>query len=787
MSTRDPVADNPHPSDDRSASDSIDITRNPLNDSTWLSPADASASTSVAGHFLPGYEILRELHRGGQGIVFLAHQKSVQRNVAVKVMKQGPFADPTDRARFEREVQILARLKHPNIVTIHDSGRVAGCDYFVMDYIAGTSLDEYVEQHKPPLRRLLELFQSICETVEVAHAHNIIHRDLKPGNIRVDVEGRPHILDFGLAKVVGAPRATAATEQGMFVGSIPWASPEQARGELETLDPRTDVYSLGVILYQLLTGRFPYEVLGPPHDVLDRIIAADPLPPRVIDKHIDRDLSTIVLKCLAKEEERRYASAGALASDLRRFLHGDPITARRESSLYRVRRGLWRSLNNQLPIWLIASLLTATSLAFLLIRPLVFEWTPINQWFRRHALSWSPSTTAASQTMERCVRVIALTPRTEPEALARANGISGVRNTDLQSLRRLHGEMMNRLAAAKPGAVVWDIKFRSESPYDADFVKGARKLTDAGIDVVVAVPDWSLDAGGYPTNLSPTIARATRWGCVAADMRRTGPWTLELVHYRPGKDVRSSLALLGAAALRHPRWELGSDLDAEERRLYMSYWKPDAASPYVRTWADSFDVLDLTSKIRERTASSKGDLEPGDVVGILGTVIPQDDALNAATLDYADVWSASDQQRRDWLRGKLVLFGDKRSTNDLHPYHDGRDIYGVYAQAVAIGSILSSTTVRTPENWTARLATGLAATLGVLIASLVYRRLSSPSHAMLTTLLALLAVAALALFASFALFRARAYLFDPAVPIMTAWVAAFLAMGVYHVRARAMR
>ena len=179
----------------------------------------------------PGYEIERQIHRGGQGLVFQAVQRSTGRKVAIKVIREGPFSGPHDKARLEQEVHILGTLNHPHIVTIHDSGMAAGQFYFVMDYIPGQRLDAYMSDSRLSLEHTLRLFEKICHAVNAAHLRGVIHRDLKPGNIRVDVEGEPHILDFGLAKIVPSYDAEASAEtmtaEGQFIGSLPWATPEQ--------------------------------------------------------------------------------------------------------------------------------------------------------------------------------------------------------------------------------------------------------------------------------------------------------------------------------------------------------------------------------------------------------------------------------------------------------------------------------------------------------------------------------------------------------------------------------
>jgi WD40 repeat protein len=296
------------------------------------------ASIAVPPDLLPGYEILGEIHRGGQGVVYRALQKTTRRKVAIKVMREGPFAGWRDRTRFEREVQILGALNHPSIVTIHESGTASGCHFFVMDYIEGPPPDVWLSSRPRSIEEILRLFATICAAVNEAHIKGIIHRDLKPGNIRIDEEGRPHILDFGLAKVTAQEGEQAdvadMTVVGQFVGSLPWTSPEQAQGTLDNVDMRTDVYALGVILYQMLTGAFPYEVAGPMRDVLNRIVNDEPIRPSTVSKGIDRDLEAIVLRCLRKEPHRRYQTAGELGRDIERYLNGEAVAARSDSGLY---------------------------------------------------------------------------------------------------------------------------------------------------------------------------------------------------------------------------------------------------------------------------------------------------------------------------------------------------------------------------------------------------------------------------------------------------------------------
>jgi len=285
-----------------------------------------------------GYELSGQVHRGGQGLVYEATQKSTGRRVAIKVMREGLFAGDGDAARFEREVRILGQIDHPGVVSILASGVHTGHFFYVMELLTGLTLDRFAAERCADVRERLRVFLKVCAAVSAAHLRGIIHRDLKPANIIVDDQGQPRILDFGLARITAEwAQSRRATHTGQFVGSMPWASPEQAAGDPSKIDLRTDVYSLGVILYEILTGRFPYRVEGGPRDVLDQILTAEPTRPRSLSRAIDEDLEAIVLKCLAKERERRYQSAAELADDVRRHLERQPVLARPPSTVYQLR------------------------------------------------------------------------------------------------------------------------------------------------------------------------------------------------------------------------------------------------------------------------------------------------------------------------------------------------------------------------------------------------------------------------------------------------------------------
>src|SRR6266581_7505953 len=305
---------------------------------------------------LGDYELLEEIGRGGQGVVFRARQKSLNRIVALKVISLGQWASKAHLKRFRLEAEAAASLDHPCIVPIYEVGERDGSCYFSMKFVEGGQLDDVPKRQPMPIRRAVELIAKVARTVHYAHEHGILHRDIKPGNILRDAEAEPHLTDFGLARLVESESSVTQTLD--VLGTPSYMAPEQAVGNNAAISSVTDVYGIGAVLYQLLTGQPPFAG-GATYETIKLLLDTEPKKPRLLNPKIDRDLSTICLKCLEKDPKRRYPSALDLAEDLERWLKHEPIVARHTGVFTRGRKWVRRNPTSALLVACLVALAAA--------------------------------------------------------------------------------------------------------------------------------------------------------------------------------------------------------------------------------------------------------------------------------------------------------------------------------------------------------------------------------------------------------------------------------------------
>lgn len=345
----------------RARDDDDDVNADHIHDSLT---SGRHARERISGRIIGEYELEAELGRGGMGVVFLARHRTLKRRVALKMVLSGRYSSPDARIRFVKEAQSVARLQHPGIVQIFDIGEHtepggSPLAYFALEFVEGGDLQKWLKGEPQPPNSAAELVFRLAETMQHAHDNGILHRDLKPANILLDAAGNPKISDFGLAREVDTADS-GLTGDGVVVGSPSYMAPEQARGDLVSLSPRSDLYSLGAILYQMLTGRPPFLTDSAMSTIL-QVLNSDPVHPRELQPGIPVDLETICLKALQKDSAARYASCSELAADLGRFLQGEPILARPISRAERIWRWCRRNPKIAVPTALSTVLLIATA------------------------------------------------------------------------------------------------------------------------------------------------------------------------------------------------------------------------------------------------------------------------------------------------------------------------------------------------------------------------------------------------------------------------------------------
>jgi len=565
---------------------------------------------SGVGRSIGKFRLLKRLGSGGNGQVYAALHTELGKTVALKFFKAYAAAPPQLEA-MRREAQTLASLRHPGIVAVddflvHEASRAdAGVSpgsppiqipFIVMEYIPSElTLGAWARTHTPGVPELLRIGAEMCDAVEHAHERGIIHRDLKPGNVLVDIgsDNRPHprVIDFGLSQLLaGWGPSSGRGEFDRVTGTLQYMSPEQVAGNPLLVDHRSDVYALGVVLYELLCGRLPYtgsvKLTG---ELTYEIRHGSPVPPSTIRPELKGPIEDVLLRALQKDAAQRHQRAGDLADDLRRILADQPLPWRSEPVVERAGRAA-RALTKRSRAVIALGAATLAMVASFALWVYAGLWQPVSVGYERLASRvGGPAMTSIDN-----VRIIELRDGLDIGALAKTLGIDGVVNDDMRSIRRLHARLMERLAAAGPRAVVFDLHFPQATAHDETFNRGVAALNAAGIDAVVGVKVVRLDtpgAGGATgiNSSAPALSEAirtggARWGYIQLNLPIGRPLSVALVTRQADRGYIPSLAMSALVAARSPRSR--PEFEALEIPSDESLLGPPRATLFVRCTPD---------------------------------------------------------------------------------------------------------------------------------------------------------------------------------------------------------
>ncbi len=546
------------------------------------------------------YELLEEIGRGGQGVVYRARQKSLNRTVALKVIGLGPWATEAHLKRFRREAEAAASLDHPCIVPIHEVGEREDHCYFSMNFIEGGQLDEMVEREPLPIRRVVELIMKLARAVHYAHEHGILHRDIKPGNILLDEKNEPHLTDFGLARLIETESTVTWTKE--VLGTPSYMAPEQAAGETKKLTSATDVYGLGAVLYQLLTGEPPFAG-ETTYDTIRLLLDREPRPPRLLNPKVDRDLSTICLKCLEKDPQRRYSSALALAEDLDSWSRHEKIQAKPTGFFTHSRRWVRRNRSTTTLITLLVALAAGLS---------------VTVWNRKHQLVTPKSIAVLPfENFSPDPNNTYFAEGIQEEILTRLAGIADLKVISRTSTQRYQSKPGNLAEIAKQLGVANILEGSVQKA--GDRVRISVQLVNAQTDAHVWADTYDrklTDVFLVETDIAKTIAdslkaKLTRSERQAIALRPTAnPEAYEIYlkgrffwNKRTGADLRKAIAYFNHAIAKDPNYALAYAALSDCYDLLCEYSEVSPNESYPKAKAAAIRALELDDTLGEAHAS----------------------------------------------------------------------------------------------------------------------------------------------------------------------------------------
>jgi len=758
------------------------------------------------------YTLTRIIGVGGMGTVFEAVQDNPRRAVALKIIKAGAASEPAMR-RFQTEAAVLARLHHPFITQVYEAGThessIGPVPFIAMELVGGSNLPltvgalagsgtaalglrarggesgnapdlmTYSRRHTLTIAQRLELIMRVCEGVQHAHDHNVIHRDLKPANILVDETGvlgdtrppssmgfaassigLPKIIDFGIARAMD-PDGSAAplhTTQGHPIGTLAYMSPEQTIGDARRIDHRTDVYSLGVILYELLTGKLPYPTSGggvSSEQGARHVREMPPVLPSKVDRSLRGDVENIVLKALRKDRAERYQTVAEMRDDLKRVLAGKAALAKRIGPLRAALR-VAKSFAGRKPVLASAGAgLFAIGLAGVAVENPRLQWP--NNVFQQFLIHQPVQVDRFSK-----VCLITVDNGFDVESALEETGFSHLDLNKSTSLRPIYAAFLrDKLAKSGTPAIAFDITFEADSPDRAADLALAQTITDLAVQTppipVVVTYDIFNGVSAKPEFCSVIQQSGVRYGSPFVQNPPNAMWSGNLFSISGNEPPRPAMAAVVAASAASPQLDQVYSWDAHAQTLNVQFRrKPttELPSPALERGEPlrfiTHDTAIYQPQVQEPVDDVATGLQDGDFVAHHVLVAPSNRCIRRSTLSLTRAWEMSPEELRSWIDGRVVLIANYRSISirppiqaDVLTYVDGRKMPGPCLQAAFVESLMGGASVHWPTGWYGWVIFSVCGVIGLSIAWFIGR----PVRALMAIVLASMTIVVLAVLA----------------------------------------
>jgi hypothetical protein len=618
------------------------------------------------------YHLIRRLGEGGMGIVYVARQEQPSRNVALKLMRQAVMT-VEQRRRFERESHLLGSLLHPHIAQVYEAGThkegSLSIPYYAMELVPDAkSITEYASSKSLPRRQRIELMIQICSAIQYAHDRAILHRDLKPTNLLVGEGGSAKVIDLGVSRLM-TDASIALTRTDQLVGTVAYMAPEQLSGTLNAPTVQADVYSLGMVLYELVVGQLPYHIPSDnPVRAALAIEKAAPTRPSSLDPTITSDLEAVLLKAIEKDVANRYASVSELQRDLEHLLQGTPVSARASYALIRVLHRTRRFARAHPALVLVLIVLFWFAICF---------FTPFTQLTKRLDTAWPAfalgNLNYVPDVPMRHVQMVSL--RSDLKATAAALGNTTYDPANIPSARPLLGRLVERLALAKPKAIALDYAFGSPSPYDSKFLESLKNVEDSGIQIITCSNEWTLKGG---PGVLPELASRHRVGMPGvAEVYGNNYGLITMMIDEVNGNEPTFVTHAIAAGLGIPR----------DAALYIDYHQT------IQAQLSPSDKRALAPVSLLQGGPTGSDFELAIAANVVE--VPTDRILEDSDIDFDAVFRMSDSILRTTFADKVVMVGDARPGRDP-PIEvlPGRRIVGYQLNALVAEQALGGRHVR---------------------------------------------------------------------------------------------